>query len=153
MTIGLPRIWRFETSAVIFESPSVESRRRPEDSSPHLQPISPPHITAPLPVWQINSPAPFPGSIPPLRAERSERHHLLHRAEAGLKSQKSSWECQIEVWKETGHFRKSLFRSNTWKQRQVQPSSLRPGLRSEEHTSELQSRGHLVCRLLLEKKK
>src|SRR5437870_11256202 len=28
-----------------------------------------------------------------------------------------------------------------------------PYLRSEEHTSELQSRGHLVCRLLLEKKK
>src|SRR5690625_5879419 len=26
-------------------------------------------------------------------------------------------------------------------------------LRSEEHTSELQSRGHLVCRLLLENKK
>src|SRR5690625_6078254 len=28
-----------------------------------------------------------------------------------------------------------------------------PPYRSEEHTSELQSRGHLVCRLLLEKKK
>src|SRR2546429_5318593 len=28
-----------------------------------------------------------------------------------------------------------------------------PVLRSEEHTSELQSRLHLVCRLLLEKKK
>src|SRR5690625_6029494 len=27
------------------------------------------------------------------------------------------------------------------------------GARSEEHTSELQSRGHLVCRRLLEKKK
>src|SRR5207253_9048034 len=27
-----------------------------------------------------------------------------------------------------------------------------PLVRSEEHTSELQSRGHLVCRLLLEKK-
>src|SRR2546429_7278556 len=27
-----------------------------------------------------------------------------------------------------------------------------PGTRSEEHTSELQSRLHLVCRLLLEKK-
>src|SRR5690625_6418467 len=26
-------------------------------------------------------------------------------------------------------------------------------MRSEEHTSELQSRGHLACRLLLEKKK
>src|SRR5712675_2935832 len=31
--------------------------------------------------------------------------------------------------------------------------SLRRMLRSEEHTSELQSRLHLVCRLLLEKKK
>src|SRR2546422_4368299 len=29
---------------------------------------------------------------------------------------------------------------------------LGPGMRSEEHTSELQSRLHLVCRLLLEKK-
>src|SRR2546422_3909566 len=29
----------------------------------------------------------------------------------------------------------------------------RAGVRSEEHTSELQSRLHLVCRLLLEKKK
>src|SRR5207253_9695817 len=32
-------------------------------------------------------------------------------------------------------------------------TSARPSIRSEEHTSELQSRGHLVCRLLLEKKK
>src|SRR5205809_4517029 len=31
--------------------------------------------------------------------------------------------------------------------------TLAPGSRSEEHTSELQSRLHLVCRLLLEKKK
>src|SRR5690625_6575564 len=30
---------------------------------------------------------------------------------------------------------------------------VRIAVRSEEHTSELQSRGHLVCRLLLEKKK
>src|SRR2546429_3972894 len=30
--------------------------------------------------------------------------------------------------------------------------STKPGSRSEEHTSELQSRLHLVCRLLLEKK-
>src|SRR5690625_6183180 len=33
------------------------------------------------------------------------------------------------------------------------PPSRRSTVRSEEHTSELQSRGHLVCRLLLEKKK
>src|SRR2546422_3829582 len=33
------------------------------------------------------------------------------------------------------------------------PTRRVPRLRSEEHTSELQSRLHLVCRLLLEKKK
>src|SRR5690606_41693579 len=33
------------------------------------------------------------------------------------------------------------------------PSPARAGQRSEEHTSELQSRENLVCRLLLEKKK
>src|SRR3712207_8038902 len=34
-----------------------------------------------------------------------------------------------------------------------QGGARRPALRSEEHTSELQSRQYLVCRLLLEKKK
>src|SRR3712207_6899157 len=33
------------------------------------------------------------------------------------------------------------------------PRQLQGGRRSEEHTSELQSRQYLVCRLLLEKKK
>src|SRR2546429_2618786 len=36
---------------------------------------------------------------------------------------------------------------------QDQPKLVWPASRSEEHTSELQSRLHLVCRLLLEKKK
>src|SRR5258708_10994734 len=36
---------------------------------------------------------------------------------------------------------------------QADHSTRRGGLRSEEHTSELQSPDHLVCRLLLEKKK
>src|SRR5258708_13351451 len=40
-------------------------------------------------------------------------------------------------------------RSSPWKSSRVRP---RPN-RSEEHTSELQSPDHLVCRLLLEKKK
>src|SRR6266436_6771211 len=35
----------------------------------------------------------------------------------------------------------------------VRPIAVAPVHRSEEHTSELQSRLHLVCRLLLEKKK
>src|SRR2546422_1233746 len=37
--------------------------------------------------------------------------------------------------------------------RLLQKAQGRATLRSEEHTSELQSRLHLVCRLLLEKKK
>src|SRR5690554_7444033 len=39
------------------------------------------------------------------------------------------------------------------KQRLEIPEYIEVLLRSEEHTSELQSRPHLVCRLLLEKKK
>src|SRR5690625_6852716 len=35
----------------------------------------------------------------------------------------------------------------------IGPDDQETAHRSEEHTSELQSRGHLVCRLLLEKKK
>src|SRR5437899_7799525 len=37
--------------------------------------------------------------------------------------------------------------------RRFHASAFAPGRRSEEHTSELQSLRHLVCRLLLEKKK
>src|SRR6266508_5295049 len=50
----------------------------------------------------------------------------------------------------------TLFRSRTGTCRRANGPGRRArtsGPRSEEHTSELQSRGHLVCRLLLEKKK
>src|SRR2546429_6830299 len=54
----------------------------------------------------------------------------------------------------------TLFRSPSWRSGSSQPTSGSPArgradrhTRSEEHTSELQSRLHLVCRLLLEKKK
>src|SRR3712207_8516661 len=39
------------------------------------------------------------------------------------------------------------------RRRQRRPVARRTSARSEEHTSELQSRQYLVCRLLLEKKK
>src|SRR5690625_5536145 len=41
---------------------------------------------------------------------------------------------------------------NAYWQQSNAPDDARSPFRSEEHTSELQSRGHLVCRLLLEKK-
>src|SRR5215510_16009412 len=49
----------------------------------------------------------------------------------------------------------TLFRSPRSQRRWTPgpPRSAPRPRRSEEHTSELQSRGHLVCRLLLEKKK
>src|SRR5258708_11459987 len=54
----------------------------------------------------------------------------------------------------------TLFRSSEQSQKpsriklEIRDDLQRPGvLRSEEHTSELQSPDHLVCRLLLEKKK
>src|SRR5215217_5069637 len=51
----------------------------------------------------------------------------------------------------------TLFRSQRPPRRSRQRPPCRPGpppaLRSEGHTSELQSRQYLVCRLLLEKKK
>src|SRR5699024_11883743 len=46
-----------------------------------------------------------------------------------------------------------LFLENTSMQKRENVTSKRSILRSEEHTSELQSRFDLVCRLLLEKKK
>src|SRR5437870_5929145 len=65
-------------------------------------------------------------------------------------TRRSSDLCQV---KESGplnlYFRRSY---ETWLGRGLAPYSA-GSARSEEHTSELQSRGHLVCRLLLEKKK
>src|SRR2546422_3831406 len=47
-------------------------------------------------------------------------------------------------------FRRSASPATSWSQASATEG---PARRSEEHTSELQSRLHLVCRLLLEKKK
>src|SRR6266536_6273241 len=45
----------------------------------------------------------------------------------------------------------SIRRQEREEQQDEQPAAAGDGLRSEEHTSELQSRVDLVCRLLLEK--
>src|SRR5690625_6612969 len=48
--------------------------------------------------------------------------------------------------------RRRLAHCDTTARRWPRLTRIRHRFRSEEHTSELQSRGHLVCRLLLEKK-
>src|SRR5690606_41991838 len=49
--------------------------------------------------------------------------------------------------------RRTTERSVSWRRSPARSSTSRRAKRSEEHTSELQSRENLVCRLLLEKKK
>src|SRR5207253_5519134 len=76
-------------------------------------------------------PGALPQPAPPLRADQGDRARARRRrlGDAGRALQ-------------AGH----LLRAGG------AAAALREHRRSEEHTSELQSRGHLVCRLLLEKK-
>src|SRR3989442_7620723 len=56
-----------------------------------------------------------------------------------------SVDCGLSVGRHQERFNKRRAHEIRWNAKSVH--------RSEEHTSELQSRPHLVCRLLLEKKK
>src|SRR5690625_5202736 len=58
----------------------------------------------------------------------------------------------MEIY-DSGKVRTELSRSIEQNRAKLNEERLSASVRSEEHTSELQSRGHLVCRLLLEKKK
>src|SRR5690625_6162021 len=78
-----------------------------------------------------------------------ERHHT-YRILRGVKNRFGSTnEMGIFEMKEEG-LREVLNPSEIFLEERSQGAA---GSRSEEHTSELQSRGHVVCRLLLEKKK
>src|SRR5207253_6937180 len=68
----------------------------------------------------------------PHRSRRSRFHFLWHR-----RGKRTSSRCAVITYSRA--------------RRTSRCSAILLG-RSEEHTSELQSRGHLVCRLLLEKK-
>src|SRR5690554_7237108 len=58
-----------------------------------------------------------------------------------------------ENWKEAFIYQELLMKQNQAIEKNAIDQVAQQELRSEEHTSELQSRPHLVCRLLLEKKK
>src|SRR3989442_7258982 len=66
---------------------------------------------------------------------RPEGHHSVRWPQLGVRSGRADG------------------RSEAARARDADPRDLLRHARSEEHTSELQSRPHLVCRLLLEKKK
>src|SRR3712207_7075009 len=80
--------------------------------------------------------------------------HLTNEEVLGLISRGSEYKAgKVAIKDNSRHFAANLFFENstrTHKSFEVAENKL--GLRSEEHTSELQSRQYLVCRLLLEKK-
>src|SRR5690349_24043459 len=87
----------------------------------------------------------FPSTPPPPPRSTRFPYTTLFRSdgrrESSIRRRKVVHTCGLFT-----HF--SLFNTET-----IPLSCSRSGPRSEEHTSELQSRRELVCRLLLEKKK
>src|SRR5690625_5629278 len=90
------------------------------------------------------------------RMYRTAGHYRLIAAVIGIVRNHIAFVLRLTLWRLI-----MSFLSKSWVTR-VFPATLKPAgraylvgakKRSEEHTSELQSRGHLVCRLLLEKKK
>src|SRR3712207_7519065 len=77
------------------------------------------------------------------------RSSLLHTM--GRLRRPSAWGYAGQLWAISGW--SSLPRLHTLPQRTLVLAGDDDPIRSEEHTSELQSRQYLVCRLLLEKKK
>src|SRR2546429_6776958 len=67
----------------------------------------------------------------------------------GITQNLASWEVRASDLRLTSRISVALEEQS----RAQEIAGRRRGNRSEEHTSELQSRLHLVCRLLLEKKK
>src|SRR5205814_7922568 len=91
---------------------------------------------------------------PAVGAEHSERVRERGEVEAVEQRRSHQW------WRGSGgaarhsHASPPVARHETWSMAPSNPTSSRSSSvnRSEEHTSELQSLRHLVCRLLLEKK-
>src|SRR5262245_62405556 len=91
-----------------------------------------------------------PGSNKPNFHGSFRDEHLIDQAVSDpLKSRKKEHELSDH---RSTQFHPAHRRGNPW--RRLVQSAREPAIpRSEEHTSELQSLRHLVCRLLLEKKK
>src|SRR5690625_6838367 len=91
-------------------------------------------------------PHPSPTDLSPLSLHDALPIFPLSRSRCGCRTSSAS-ECPLCWW--CGPYRTS----DSSPPPRITPFCCGGELRSEEHTSELQSRGHLVCRLLLEKKK
>src|SRR5207253_6642097 len=113
----------------------VATRRR---ISPHVH-----HLSDPMDREQVQKLSELPSRVPD-RVDHSEKQNVT----VGLVATRGTSELDDASSKEDCMTEKEQFLTQLEKEL---PTTMR--VRSEEHTSELQSRGHLVCRLLLEKKK
>src|SRR5438552_13950988 len=91
----------------------------------------------------------------PMAAVRRLLSHRFPKAESPMRSGAQTAKAFISCTKETcGRFPRQAGKPNQRGASRIKAvDSCLPLTRSEEHTSELQSPDHLVCRLLLEKKK
>src|SRR5690554_2818618 len=130
-------VYAYEVGSESEPKPS-SAREEPKQSEPEAVDVSPAResvkaATAPSETVAEPSPEP-PQSTPQAEAGQSVSPAALMSAQA-----------------ETGEI--DIQPGQCWVYAQIQPRPVQESVQSEEHTSELQSRPHLVCRLLLEKKK
>src|SRR5207253_11272584 len=93
-------------------------------------------------------PLPAPPSFPTRRSSDLRPDRVVTKVERGLQP---AFQAALEKRLAEGHLPAGVGRHEVKGEAHLYLKQFPP--RSEEHTSELQSRGHLVCRLLLEKKK
>src|SRR5699024_12858454 len=106
--------------------------------------------TPPLPLPPLSSSS-APSYVAPLSL-----HDALPILETTVTSRSLSWRCSLLGLSTSSPFTRPTFSAPTGPfqgMSEMARAAEVPIRRSEEHTSELQSRFDLVCRLLLEKKK
>src|SRR2546429_4033823 len=134
------------TSYVSFFSPVITRSSRPSPStSPKSAPI--PEMLRPSPLYATPDSVAISWKPSPVDRKSKLRALSLATNKPGRASpRKSAMATPMPLPSTSGNPSLAIISVNV-------PSPLLWKSRSEEHTSELQSRLHLVCRLLLEKKK
>src|SRR5271157_3124412 len=117
--------------------------------------VSPAIPTRPT-IFSMWSPAPFGACMPPMHDDEQQADPRIPEnrgARRGQNSDATTEPYRIGSGVVSRHHPLTDSKSVSEDRNQCPAGVIIPERRSEEHTSELQSRPHLVCRLLLEKKK
>src|SRR5437870_8647073 len=152
-----PMIASREITSPSTSPPFPTSTWRPARTVPTTAPsifTTPSAVMSPttrMPVPMMDSPASVSGTPCPFSVKIAMSILLFHDGE-GIERFALATDFEVEV-RRRGSSRAAREGDHLSRRHRVAFLHEQAGGRSEEHTSELQSRGHLVCRLLLEKKK